>query len=277
MSADLHCHSTFSDGTATPTEVVKLALEKGLKGLSITDHDTVSAYPELIEATKGTSLKIISGVEFSSAHRDTPIHILGYSFKLDHPKIIELVNFHTTRRIERNQQILKNLNAHGLKISLEDIKETMPTMTHQIGRAHIAYTLFKRGIVPSTQMVFQKWIGEGRPCYANSNHPSIEETIRIIHEAGGFAVIAHPHLIKQKSVLKAILKMKFDGIEARYALFPPHANQRFFDIAKDYKLFTTGGSDFHGEIRLQNPLGASVTDEALFDFLEETFRKNSLN
>lgn len=271
MSIDLHCHSTYSDGTKTPQELVDLALNKGLIGLSITDHDTVDAYPAFLPYAKEKGLRVISGAEFSSNHHETPIHILGYSFQLNHPKINALSQFHKKRRVERNGEILQKLSKIGVQLTLDEIAEILPHMSHQIGRAHIAYALFKKGIIESPQEAFSKWIGEGKPCYAPSVTPSIEETIAILHEAGGFAVVAHPHLIKKKGVLRAILEFPFDGLEGRYALFQPYANQRFIDMAKHRNLFITGGSDFHGEIRSHNPLGASTTDEAVFQLLENRF------
>lgn len=275
MTIDLHCHSTFSDGTKTPEELVALALKKGLTGLSITDHDTVDAYPRFIKCAKENGLRFISGVEFSSMHQDTPIHILGYSFKLDHPAITTLAQFHKTRRVERNSLIMEKLTKVGLPISLQEIEETLPHMSHQIGRAHIAYTLFKKGMIESPQEVFSKWIGEGKPCYVPSETPTVEKTVETIHEAGGFAVVAHPHLIKKRGVLKKILEFPFDGIEARYGNFLPTANQRFIDMAINRKLFITGGSDFHGEIRPHNHLGDSTTDEEVFQRISLPFTSNS--
>lgn len=271
MTADLHCHSTFSDGNHTPGELIQIALSKGLAGLSITDHDTVEGYPSFLAEAQKHQFRVISGVEFSCSHRGSPVHILGYSFQLAHPAIQQLTAFHKTRRIERNQEILIRLSKQGIRLSLEEIKELMPEMSSQIGRAHIAYALYKKGLVPNPQTVFEKWIGEKKPCYVESEHPTIEATLAALHAARGFAVIAHPHLIKKKSTLRSILAYPFDGIEARYAFFKPSANQRFLDLAQAHQLFVTGGSDFHGAIRPQNTLGSSTTDPTTFLMLEERF------
>lgn len=275
MSADLHCHSTFSDGTKTPEELIHIATSKNLTGLCITDHDTIDAYKTFLQAAKKHNLRVISGVEFSSNYNETPIHILGYSFKLDHPKITGLAHFHRKRRLERNEAIIQNLCKAGIEISLSEIEQILPHMSHQIGRAHIAYALFKKGTVESAQEVFHKWIGEGKPCYVESENPSIAETLDILHEAGGFAVVAHPHLIKKRGVLKKILEFPFDGLEGRYAQFAFNVNQRFIDMANYRNIFITGGSDFHGEIRPHNPLGAATTDASVFEMLESRFLENS--
>lgn len=258
--ADLHCHSTCSDGTCTPEELVKHALAIGLKGLSITDHDTVDAYKTAIPLAEKLGLSLIIGVEFSTVHRDTSIHILGYNFSLTHPKIAELCKRHEKRRKERNLAILEKLRLSKMPIDPSEIAGD-----HTVGRPHIALAMMKHGYVRTIKEAFQRYIGDGKPCFQRETSISTEETIEIIHEAGGIAVLAHPHLITSKTTLKSLLKLSFDGIECYYALFPKERAYQWLDIAEKRKLIPTGGSDFHGENRTSIPLGASWVNLETFN------------
>ncbi|TXI40265.1 MAG: PHP domain-containing protein, partial [Nitrosomonas sp.] len=157
--ADLHCHSTYSDGTLTPQELVELAITKGLKGLSITDHDTVGAYPELFTYGKERGIAIIPGIEFSASHKDKPVHILGYSFSPTNSSIIKLCETHLVRRTQRNQAIIDRLAAIGLPIDADEM--TAFGAKGSIGRPHIAAAMVKKGYVGSVQEAFKKYLREG--------------------------------------------------------------------------------------------------------------------
>ncbi|MBA3723145.1 MAG: PHP domain-containing protein [Parachlamydiaceae bacterium] len=270
--ADLHCHTTCSDGTLTPVEIVKLAHEKGLKGLSITDHDTVEAYKTAIPAALHNQIPLISGIEFSTMHHKTSIHLLGYSFSLKSTLIEDFCKKHIERRLQRNRQILALLAANGMPIAEEDIQGDHP---HTIGRPHIALAMMKKGYINSIQEAFFKYIGEGKPCYAAGAYFTVEETIDIIHQANGLAIIAHPHLIENNGVLHELLSMKFDGIEGYYARFPKELQERWVKIGKKKNWIITGGSDFHGDIKPILALGSSWVNEETFKILHDHYKQNS--
>lgn len=256
--ADLHCHTIYSDGTSRPDEIAQMAREKGFKGLSITDHDTLEAYRHLGDTG---DLEILTGVEFSCNHKGASIHILGYAFDLEAPPILELVERHKSRREVRNLAILSLLESHGMPLSLEEV---IPFSSHVVGRPHIALAMMKKGYVKSVQEAFQKYIGEKSPCYAGSKSVTVDETIDIIQASGGKAVIAHPHLIDSQKTLQELLEMPFDGIECYYAQFPPSKNKRWIEIAAKKGWLETGGSDYHGHIKPTLPYGASYVDETRF-------------
>ena len=220
--ADLHCHSTYSDGTATPSELIQLACSIGLKGLSITDHDTIEAYPEAIAEAKHNNIPLLPGLELSAVHQGTSVHVLAYSFALDSAPIHDFCRQQRERRNLRNQAILDRLAAHGMPLTTDDFPNGMISgeMDRSFGRPHIAQAMLKKGYVHSLQQAFHEYIGEGRPCYSPGNRCSVEETLEIIHRTQGLAIIAHPHLIESCATLRDLLHMPFDGIEVYYARFP---------------------------------------------------------
>lgn len=265
FKADMHCHSTFSDGTLTPFEILDLAKTLHLKGLSITDHDTIDAYSlEFLDKAKNMQIEIIPGVEFSCQQSHYPIHVLGYNFSLECLILKDLCLRHAERRKQRNRVILEKLKSRGLNI-LEEELESSKHIHHVIGRPHIAAVMVKKGYVSSIEEAFKKYIGEGRPCYDMGDIITVEETIEIIHKAKGKVFIAHPHLITKKEILKELLSLPFDGIECYYANFPMHKNIKWLDIAERHHLLISGGSDFHGSVKPNIALGSSYVNLETFD------------
>jgi predicted metal-dependent phosphoesterase TrpH len=276
--ADLHCHTTCSDGTVAPEEIIKMAADSGLSGLSITDHDTIEAYTTAVPFAKQLGVELISGVEFSSMQEDNSVHILAYSFPLDSLIIKDFCVRHHQRRTHRNREILKKLSAHGMPITEEDVTDTISDHLHEhstIGRPHIALAMLKKGYIHSIQEGFNKYLGEGKLCYAPGESFSVQETINIIHQAKGLAVIAHPHLIDHAATLKQLLEMNFDGIECYYACFSKEKQKRWLKIAEHRQWLITGGSDYHGAIKPNIPLGASWVNEELFRILQKHFQEVS--
>ena len=262
--ADMHMHSTCSDGSLTPIELLHLAKQKGLSGLSITDHDTVQAYSEeTLQEANNLNLLLCKGVEFSCRHRDTNVHVLGYHFKKD------LSNFcyeHQVRRRDRNLTILGKLKKQKIDIHESELYGEMAMPSKVIGRPHIAALLIKKGIVKDIQEAFRCYLGDNASCYDPGKPFTVEETIATIHAGEGKAFIAHPHLLKKGRVVKELLKMPFDGIECYYSMIPRDQEQKWVDVAKKHHLFMSGGSDFHGAIKPHVSMGCSWVDE-------ETFRK----
>lgn len=276
--ADLHCHTTCSDGSKTPEEIVMLAKEIGLSGLAITDHDSIAAYPLAQPLAKTQGIELITGVEFSTLHNKTSIHILGYAFPPDSPIIQSFCEKHTLRRLDRNHAILRLLEKKHLPISESELfaeshHEDLKAKT-TVGRPHIAQAMIKKGYVKTIQEAFQKYLGEGKSCYAEGASFSTLETLELIHQAKGLAVIAHPHLIDNQHVLSDMLEMNFDGIECYYAKFNMDKHKRWLKIAAKKHWMITGGSDYHGDIKPNLPLGASYVDETLFKPLYDHFQNN---
>jgi 3',5'-nucleoside bisphosphate phosphatase len=272
--ADLHCHSTCSDGSFTPAELIILAQQIGLKGLSITDHDTTSAYETAFPLAEQFGIKLLPGVEFSTHQNGVSVHVLGYAFTPSHPAILSLCERHVQRRKERNEGILKRLAEIGIPLSNDDIMDEGGKQTHTIGRPHIAKALVRKGYVESIQEAFKKYLAEGKPGYVTGTFFDVKETLQVIHEAQGLAIIAHPHLIEKSEITQSLLEMPFDGIECYYGNFSLEQNQRWIKIGDRKGWFKTGGSDFHGSVKPTIPLGCSYVGEETFNFLYQHYLHN---
>ncbi len=259
--ADLHCHSTCSDGTFSPVELIRHAKEIGLKGLSITDHDTIEAYKTAIPAAKEQGILLGTGAEFSCVFKQWSIHILGYDFLLDDPGILNLCAQHQERRLKRNHAILEELAKLRMPISEEELRAKG---VESIGRPHIAQLMVDKGYVSSIREAFQQYLGDGKRAFVSGDAFSIPETIEIIHQAQGKAFLAHPHLIDRNHLLKELLRLPFDGIECYYGRFLADQEKRWLKLAKEKNLLSSGGSDFHGDIKAYVPLGSSWVDEPTF-------------
>lgn len=266
--ADLHCHSTCSDGSMTPEELVLHAKEIGLSGLSITDHDSIKAYETAIPAAKAAGIILGSGVEFSTVdNRGVSIHVLGYDVDLESGDLNALCRNHIERRHERNQKILAKLEKRGMKIEISELEG------YTMGRPHIAQELVSKGYASSVQDAFNRLIGDGKPCFDPGTPVYTDETLEVIHAAGGKAFIAHPHLM-QRYDFADLLKKPFDGIECYYSKCSPDQEKRWLKIAQKKGLLISGGSDFHGAIKPGIPLGCSWVDRETFDRIFEKRRWN---
>lgn len=268
--ADLHIHTCYSDGTLTPEELMIKAKENGLAALSITDHDSIAAYEEAIPLAAKYGLKIISGIEFSATLQEESVHILGYSFSLKDKELNALCQQHRMRRFERNNKILNKLKAMGIVLNRELFQEEKND-GKSWGRPHIAQALIDKGVVSSIQEAFDLYLAEGRKAYDPGEPISVEETLETIHKAGGFAILAHPHLIKKRRIIKRLLNLDFDGLEGYYARLSSDQEREWLRIAGQKKWLITGGSDYHGSVKPYSQLGSSWVNEETFRFLYERF------
>lgn len=262
--ADLHCHTTFSDGTMTPSELLHHAKEIGLSGIVITDHDTIEAYHEAPALAKKLGLLLGSGVEFSCMYRAMSVHVLGYDFDLNSPEILQLCRRHQERRRLRNKAILEKLSRLGMRIEEEELTALGAKGERTVGRPHIAQLMIQKGYVPSIKDAFNRFLGDGKPCYVPGEGITVEETIDILHQGGGKAFIAHPHLLEHARRIKELLKLPFDGIECYYAKFPADQQARWVQVARERGWLISGGSDFHGTVKDYIQLGCSWVDEETF-------------
>jgi 3',5'-nucleoside bisphosphate phosphatase len=262
--ADLHCHTTCSDGTLSPAEVVRLAAEVGLQGLSITDHDTVAAYVEASPVAEELGIPLVTGIELSALLEGVSVHILGYSFDLENRQLLELCERCVGWRVERNRAILEKLRAAGYPIEEEELPSG-----GVVGRPHIAQVLVAKELIPSINVAFKELIGDGCSCYVEGEHVGVEEAIEAIHAAGGLAVIAHPHVIRNQRIVDRLLQMPFDGLEGRYGTMPPWKERRWVRMGEERGWIVTGGSDFHGAVKPHIQLGCSWVRDQTFNRLRE--------
>ncbi|MBI2743435.1 MAG: PHP domain-containing protein [Chlamydiales bacterium] len=261
--ADLHCHTTCSDGSLTPVELVRLAKAVGLSGLAITDHDTIDAYQTAREEAEKQGILLGSGVEFSSVFKKVSVHILAYDFPINSSTIHTFCARHQERRIKRNLKILTKLTARKMPVTPEELLRLWPD-AKTIGRPHIAKLMIEKGYVSSIKEAFNLYIGDGKSCFDEGEAFSSEETLSIIHEAGGKAFLAHPHLLDRSDIVNELLKLPFDGIECHYGKFTPDIEKRWVKLAEKKGLLISGGSDFHGDDKQYLALGSSWVNEESF-------------
>jgi predicted metal-dependent phosphoesterase TrpH len=272
--ADLHCHTTCSDGSDSPLALLHLAKEAGLQGLSITDHDSIEAYtPEFFSEAANLGIEILPGIEISSEMDDSAVHILGYGFDLKNLELKQFLVLMQKRRRNRNLEILKKLAAKKISITEEELNAYATERT--IGRPHIAALMVKKGYVSSVKEAFDLFLREGASCYTPGIRFSPKDVIDQIHRVGGKAVLAHPHFFKKGAFLTRLLSFAFDGIECYYARIVKEQEKPWVDLAKKKGWIATGGSDYHGVIKPNIPLGASWVGEATFRALQSREEKGS--
>lgn len=257
---DLHTHSTCSDGTLTPTQLVELALEKNLAAVALTDHNTVAGLPEFLEAARGTELEAVPGIEFSVDYGDTELHILGLFVKPEHyGPITERVEDMLRRKEQSNIDLVKNLEQAGIFLSYEDIKAA--TTTGQVNRALIAAEMLRKGYVGSIQEAFSKYLKQSHGYYNPPKRPDAFETIRFIRSLGAVAVWAHPFLnLKTEEAIRKFLpeacEAGLQGMEVFYPKFDENQTALALQLVKEFGLQPSGGSDFHGENKPDIQLGS---------------------
>lgn len=259
---DLHVHTTASDGTLTPAELVALAQEKGLKAVAVTDHDTVEGLPEALKAAGSRGFEVVPGVEISVDYRGGEMHILGYCVDpCSEPLLDSLAQLQEYRR-ERNPKVIRKLRELGMLISLEEVEEAAGG--NVIGRPHFAAVLVRKGYAAGTQEAFDKYLGAGQPAYVKKEKLTPEEGIELIVRAGGVPVLAHPKYLKDHNAdrLSALLeKLKaagLKGIEAYYTTHTPEETELYLRLAEQHALLITGGTDFHGANKPEIELGAGT-------------------
>lgn len=249
--ADLHIHSTHSDGTLQPVEIVRLAKESGLAAVSITDHDNVAAVAEASACGAEAGVEVVPGVELSAIEDCSDVHMLGYYIDIESESLLDHLDlFRNARRI-RAEKMVKKLNKIGLDLSMEAVLEKAGPAA--IGRPHVAEALVEEGLVLSYEEVFRKYIGFGGPAYEGKYVISPLRAVELIHGASGLAVIAHPGVYLKAGTVRKILDSGVDGIETVHPKHNPETTAKFRSIAKDLDLVETGGSDYHGDIRGSTP------------------------
>ena len=246
---DLHTHSTFSDGTDTPTALVALARERGLSAIALTDHNTVAGLPEFLEAAKGTSVRAIPGTEFSTDYRGTELHILGLFLKPeDFGVITERLEDYHRRKEQSNRCLVEKLNAAGYAIDYDRIKNSTPE--GQVNRALIAAELTRLGYTESIQAAFKQLLSPKCGYYVPPTRPCPFETIRYIKSFGAVAVLAHPFLNLNEADLREFLKEAvpcgLDAMETLYSTYDEETTAAAKQVADDFGLLHSGGSDYHG-------------------------------
>ena len=252
--ADLHIHTYYSDGTMSPEEVVKAAVDFGLSAISLTDHDAIDGIEPAMEAARPVGLEVISGVELSSDYEGKDIHMLGYAFDLVNSPLARKLAEIQAGRQERMKKMVAKLNELGLlDIEFEDV--CAQTRSDAVGRLHLAKLLVAKGHVPSLDVAFDKYLGEGATAYFPKYQQTPQEAIKLIKDSGGVAVLAHPMLTQKDELIPGFVKSGMDGIEVYYPNCSAEVTNFYLGIAEKYDLLVTGGSDAHGVAKMSTYIG----------------------
>jgi predicted metal-dependent phosphoesterase TrpH len=247
---DLHTHTTASDGSLSPTELVQLAKQQGVSALAVTDHDSVAGLPDAMAAGKQLGVTIIPGIEISCLYEDVELHILGYFINPDDTRLKSALLQYLSSREDRNPQVIERLCRLGLDLTYLEVRAFAGSAT--VGRPHIAQILLQKGYVASVADAFDRYLADGAPAYVSRALPAASEAIGLIRAIGGVPVLAHP-------VYAGRLKQTFDetcaklkalglaGLETLYSSHTQRQTDRFRSLAREHGLLVTGGSDFHGD------------------------------
>lgn len=246
---DLHLHTTHSDGSFTPTEVIDLAHKAGVTALAITDHDITTGILEATLAGQEHGIEVIPGIEISSTMGTSELHILGYFLDYQDARLNERLARLRDSRHRRNPKIIERLQAAGIAITYEEVRTLAGT--DSVGRPHIARVLMEKGVVASAKEAFDLWLADGRPAYVPRELPTPSDAMQWIREAKGLPVLAHPTWVKPTdgTLTDLVRQLKadgLDGVEVHYSTHTPRQTREYLALAKQLDLLVTGGSDFHG-------------------------------
>lgn len=244
MVADLHVHTAASDGRYSPAAVWKLAVEAGLSHLAITDHDTLDGFLALA-GVKADGPVLIPGVEFSTDLPACEVHVLGYYFDPADRELNRQIDLIARDRLDRAERMVAKLATLGYPVAFERVREIAGDAS-AVGRPHVAKALVERGYFPDVSAVFAAVLGHDKPGYVPHYKLTPADTVALIKAAGGLAVLAHPGLVGDDDVVRAMIKLGVDGIEAYHPSHDTIATSKYAALAAEHGLAVTGGSDFHG-------------------------------
>jgi hypothetical protein len=242
--ADLHIHTTASDGVLTPKQIVREAVRKGLRAISITDHDTTDGIVSAQKEANFYKIEVIPGIEINTDYRGKEIHILGYYLNVNYPPLQEILERIRKDRIFRAREMVKKLQGLNIIIDIERVYQL--AKDGAVGRPHIARAMIEKGYISSVREAFEKYIGINGPAYVERYKLTPHKAVALIIEAGGVPVLAHPGLIGDDSLIIELMQCGLQGIEAYHSDHDLQTTEYYIRFGKKNHLIITGGSDFHG-------------------------------
>ena len=246
---DLHLHTIHSDGSLSPSDVLRRAANASVTALAITDHDITSGIPEAMATGQELGIEVIPGVEISAFDGRSELHILGYCLDWQDPLFNERLATLRASRHRRNPLIIERLRSEGMDVTYEEVRALAGT--ESVGRPHIAQLLIQKKYVSSAKEAFDRYLAEGKAAYVARELPAPAEAIKWIREAKGVAVLAHPTWVKDtgdglRRCVTALKEAGLDGIEVHYSTHSKSQTLSYLELAQRLDLLVTGGSDFHG-------------------------------
>lgn len=258
---DLHVHSVFSDGSLTPEQLIQEAEQLNLGAMALCDHNTIAGLPDFLEAARASHVQAVPGVELSTEYRGGELHILALFVKPEHYEAVtERVQQMQLRKEESNRSLVEALKRAGIEVDYEAVKAATPN--GQVNRALIAAEMIRKGYCESVQEAFRHWLSPKQGYFVPPKRLDAIETIRFIHSIGAVSVLAHPFLNLEEKDLRDFLNQakELDGMETEYVTFTPEQRKLAREIAEEFGLLLSGGSDFHGETKPDISLGTGKGD-----------------
>lgn len=266
MAADLHTHSTASDGVLAPAELVRRAHAAGLAAVALTDHDTVEGLTEAAAEARRLGLRLVPGVELSTDAIGREVHILGYYCRFEAEPFAVLLEEMRAARRERLERMVTRLNAAGVPVALDRVRALAGAGS--AGRPHVARALVEAGHAADVNDAFARFLGRGCPGYVPRRKLHPADAVRAVVAAGGVAVLAHPGLVGDDGVIADLVAVGLGGIEVDYPAHTPEQAARYRRLAEDLGLIPTGGSDYHGKGEHWGDLGDVRVPIEVVDRLE---------
>ncbi|MEI6077603.1 MAG: PHP domain-containing protein [Verrucomicrobiota bacterium] len=251
--ADLHLHTQFSDGTFTPEELVVQAQKSGLACIALTDHDTIEGCARTASACAAVRMEFIAGTELTAEFADTEVHMLGYFLDTQNPLLLEKMGKFQSVRQSRIHEMCAALNRQGVPLKAEAVFALANCKSP--GRPHVARALVKEKLIGSLDEAFERYLKKGRPAWVPKTKMSALESIELIHQAGGLAVMAHPGLNRTDDIIPELVAAGMDGIECFHTKHSTAMAERYLEIAEQHHLLVTGGSDCHGYSKARPLIG----------------------
>jgi hypothetical protein len=269
MKADLHIHSTASDGKLSPQAILDQAAATGLSTIALTDHDTVDGLLALRKLPANQAVTLIPGIEFSTDLPANEVHILGYYIDITHPELTSQLQLLADDRLARANRMVNKLNDLGYYISYDQVLEIAGDAA-SIGRPHVAAALLEAGYFDSMQDVFSKLLAKNSPAYVPHYKLTPQKTIELIKSAGGIPVLAHPGLVESDQIVIDIISLGIQGIEVYHPKHSSDQTAKYLQLATERHLIVTGGSDFHGlSGRFPEQLGEFYIPDQLVVLLQQ--------
>ncbi len=270
--ADLHLHTIFSDGTYTPQELISVSLKSGLSAIAVVDHDTTSGVEPAIKIGNERGIEVLAGVELSAEYEGLEVHILGYLIDYKNRRLIDTLEFLRKNRIERIYKIVDKLRSIDIQLEADSVFDIAAGGT--VGRLHVARAMLKAGLIGSIAEAFRKYIGDKSPAYVCNFKFSPVEAIKLIKEAGGIPVLAHPYTINNDELIPRLVDDGLMGLEVYYSEHSQAMVNFYLGLAKKYNLLVTGGSDCHGKAKPEVKMGSVKIPYELVEKLKEAQLKN---
>ncbi len=266
MIVDFHSHTLESDGTLAPADLVAAMGKRGVEIFAISDHDTLGAYAKLdLSAIPAT---VVTGIELNTTYRGNEVHVLGYAFPVDSPALVKAIADNRSERVARAQRMVANLVRAGYDIDMKAVRAETGHDDSTIGRPHVARALVRAGYVPDLETAFRQLLTTGKPGYVPSLYMTPQRAVELVVRAGGVPVLAHPGRLQDESIIEELVEIGLLGIEVFYPTHSAGQIAHFRNVATEFGLVMTAGSDFHDLRYNPRGVGMDVEKEDIVGFLD---------